>query len=349
MVESELYLEDELGGMRLKDQQQKVVGRAGSPPGDSRIRRASYYVLFLGAEECRGLRGPEVVRPVLQYLLEREREHDPEKVTLQVSGRGIKLLQQGVTSRAAAAGSTKHFIPCGAITHVQQEEPPDDDIVSAVLLIYNPLTRCPVHVHSYRCDSTETATVLRQHLHQLLLRPEQQAKLTALETRLASRGLLPSSSRASDGASSGSSVSSGAGSGSGARTAPGEKIATLYDSLAAELREKLGTGGGPILLPPKDYDRTGKRRKKHSGGADAGGSSSTRKAAEDDSARSSGIGSDDTPSPTQERDFGALDHQSSSGKFLYTIKINNEENFEIYHTDLPYTAHFIYIRVVIGY
>ena len=38
---------------------------------------------------------------------------------------------------------------------------------------------------------------------------------------------------------------------------PPEKLVTLYDSLAAELREKLNGGGGkhaPLLLPPRDYD-----------------------------------------------------------------------------------------------
>ena len=36
---------------------------------------------------------------------------------------------------------------------------------------------------------------------------------------------------------------------------PPEKLVTLYDSLAAELREKLNGGGGkhaPLLLPPRD-------------------------------------------------------------------------------------------------
>ena len=39
-----------------------------------------------------------------------------------------------------------------------------------------------------------------------------------------------------------------------------ERITNLYDSLAAELREKLGMGTdsksihAPILLPPRDYD-----------------------------------------------------------------------------------------------
>ena len=290
--------------MKYRDLQ-KDTARASSPSSDSRIKRASYYVWFLGAEECRGLRGTEVVKPVVQYLIQKERENEPEKVTLQVSGRGIKLLQQNALNRGSSSGNKKHVIPAGAITHVQVEPPPDDDIVSTILLIYNPLTRCPVHVHCYRCDSTETAEMLRDHLQQLLLRPEQQAKLAALEGRLASRGLLPSYGREGDG-SSGSSISSGAGSGTSRPT--GERMTSLYDSLAAELREKLGARGAPLLLPPRDYEKSLRHHQEPG----------NRKSLEEDSAKSSGIGSDDAPSPTHERELPTGEHHSS-GRSTQTL------------------------------
>ena len=61
----------------------------------------------------------------------------------------------------------KHFIPSSSITCAVQEDRPNADIVSVILLIYNPATSCPVHVHSYRYSShqqpqytsTATATV----------------------------------------------------------------------------------------------------------------------------------------------------------------------------------------------
>nr|XP_053654709.1 uncharacterized protein LOC128703883 [Cherax quadricarinatus] len=294
-------------------------GCSAPPAGMIKVRKASYYVWFLGAEECRGLRGAECVRPVVQYLINRERTQEPDKVTLQVSSRGIKLLQTSSGSR----NTIKHFMPASAVTYVQQEGPADDDIVSAILLIYNPLTRCPVHVHTYRCDSTETAGLLRDHLAQLVEQPEQQAKLAALEARLAARGLLPppsAVSRASDGASTGSSASSGGG-GSCGRSPPavpaaaGTAMATLYDSLAAELREKLSGRGAPLLLPPKDYDTFNRSRGRvPDTRSRPQPPAAARKSQEDDSARSSGIGSDDAPSPTQDRELEPVDNQSSSGQ-----------------------------------
>ena len=58
----------------------------------------------------------------------------------------------------------KHFIPHHAITCAVQGSSPNEDVVSTILLIYNPATACPVHVHSYRCDSPETAQLLQEQL-----------------------------------------------------------------------------------------------------------------------------------------------------------------------------------------
>lgn len=57
------------------------------------VQKASYYVWFLGAEEARGLRGPRVLLPAIPHLIERSREHEPLKVTLQVSHKGMKIVQ----------------------------------------------------------------------------------------------------------------------------------------------------------------------------------------------------------------------------------------------------------------
>lgn len=52
------------------------------------IKKASYYVWFLGAQESRGLRGEEFALPAIRILEERARDLEPFKVTLQV---GLKL------------------------------------------------------------------------------------------------------------------------------------------------------------------------------------------------------------------------------------------------------------------
>lgn len=57
------------------------------------VTKSSYYVWFLGAEEARGLRGGRVLLPVIPYLVERSREIEPIKVTLQVSSKGMKIIQ----------------------------------------------------------------------------------------------------------------------------------------------------------------------------------------------------------------------------------------------------------------
>src|SRR5690349_12623990 len=57
------------------------------------VKKASYYVWFLGAKESKGLRGDDYVVPVLRFLLDKEREYEPSKVTLQVSNKGLKIIQ----------------------------------------------------------------------------------------------------------------------------------------------------------------------------------------------------------------------------------------------------------------
>ena len=84
----------------------------------------------------------------------------------------------------------KHFIPHHAITCAVRAEKPNDDVVSCILLIYNPATACPVHVHSYRCDSSETAGLLLDQLNTLTSRPDNQKKFQEIEARLAEKGLL---------------------------------------------------------------------------------------------------------------------------------------------------------------
>lgn len=76
-------------------------------------------------------------------------------------------------------GSSKHFITHSAITCSVQT----DDIVASVLLLYNPATKCPLHVHAYRCDSETTAQALNQQLQILINRPENQKRFAELESR----------------------------------------------------------------------------------------------------------------------------------------------------------------------
>ncbi|KAH7646201.1 hypothetical protein DERF_007328 [Dermatophagoides farinae] len=181
------------------------------------VKRASYYVWFLGAKESKGLRGDEYVQPVLNYLIDNECDLEPSKVTLQISSKGLKIIQiltiprksgklnpdQQLQLFVATTGNSdplsssssssvmkseqvKHHIPHDSISWVYQE----DDVICAILLLYNPITRCPVHIHAYRCDSIQTANNLHQQLQTLIDRPENQKKFREIEMRLAAKGLL---------------------------------------------------------------------------------------------------------------------------------------------------------------
>ena len=57
------------------------------------IKKSSYYVWFLGAKESKGLRGEDYITPVVRYLVSKEKEQTPIKVTLQLSNKGLKIIQ----------------------------------------------------------------------------------------------------------------------------------------------------------------------------------------------------------------------------------------------------------------
>ncbi|XP_045503090.1 serine/threonine-protein kinase PRP4 homolog isoform X1 [Colias croceus] len=274
------------------------------------IKKASYYVWFLGAQESRGLRGEEFALPAIRILEERARDLEPFKVTLQVSHKGLKIIQN-VTSKGKQQ-TIKHFIPHGSITSAVVQ----GDVVACVLLLYNPITGCPVHVHAYRCDSDHTAEMLYTHLLALIERPENQKKFADIERKLQMRGALPSSKKPPD-SSLGSEVSRESDSGSN----EDRNVANLYDSLAAELKQKLSTGKkglgkSPILLPPRDYD-TVHRQKGNLNNIDTRrclnqnivGVNARRKL--ESSGGSSGIGSDLAPSP-ERNEYRPHDNHSTS-------------------------------------
>lgn len=147
-------------------------------------KKSSYYVWFLGARESKGLRGKTYILPVIQHLEEREKDVEPFKVTLQVSMKGLKIIQNIVSQNPKTLKpkneTIKHFIPHSSITCVYQHE----DIIACILLLFNPVTKCPLHVHAYRCDSLETASVLKAQLQILIEKPENQKKFAEIENRL---------------------------------------------------------------------------------------------------------------------------------------------------------------------
>ncbi|XP_012270393.1 uncharacterized protein LOC105694368 [Orussus abietinus] len=260
------------------------------------VKKSSYYVWYLGAREAKGV---DAMPGAIAYLLERECLQEPFKVTLQVSSKGLKIIQT-VHPGGSTRSAVKHLVPGHAVLAAVQR----DEVVAATLLLPNPATNNPVHVHAYRCDSAATAEILGGQLKALASHSDNLARVTSTENRIRNNP-------GSDGRSTRESESS---EGSGELRHGIGQTATIYESLAAELRAKLGRGncsendGGPILLPPRDYDTVHRHRGNLAGiefrrclnqnivggntALDRGG---TRSAA------SSGIGSDSaaTPPPYQ--------------------------------------------------
>lgn len=61
------------------------VSPSGSAGTLTTMKKHSFYVWFLGAQESGGVRGDAYLKSALTSLLEREKDVEPVKVTLQVS------------------------------------------------------------------------------------------------------------------------------------------------------------------------------------------------------------------------------------------------------------------------
>lgn len=57
------------------------------------VQKASYYVWFLGAKELKGLREQGIIENTLTYFMEKSLLQEFIKVTLQLSRKGIKVIQ----------------------------------------------------------------------------------------------------------------------------------------------------------------------------------------------------------------------------------------------------------------
>lgn len=267
------------------------------------LDRSQFYVCFLGAKEAKGLKGREVVIPAMKQMLRENLERAATKVTLQINEKGMKIIQNipvVTKSGKIKLELVKFLVPHYSISYSMIGPYPYDDLVLSIMLIFNPETRCPVHVHGYRCDSPQTATLLHTGLQTLICRPENVRRFAELEFRLIARGLLnpPKRSRPQqedylnilppvninsqpelfpESIQLQSSHAEAEGNSDdmyfdldGPPSDPDEmdqrRVARLHQEMFVELKQKLRNKEKcPILIPPKDYSTATWCRRESSG------------------------------------------------------------------------------------
>jgi len=251
------------------------------------IKKAQYYVWYLGWKEVRGLWGREFTEPITKDLVIK-RAHEPlPKLTIEVSKKDIRIVQLVEKKKGKVEKIKYPPIPGKDVTYAIPATSPDEDVVSCIYLGYNPQTRCAVHVHVYRCDSPETAEIFAHHLTQLTEIEENQRRIMKIEADLVAKNQIVPRPTAFVGEAVGDAEStiapstlldegkyrSGRYEGEedeaddddeeydGRRhatyhndTPPNEKdVVDVYDSVTLELKAKLQTASA-LVNPPKDYD-----------------------------------------------------------------------------------------------
>uniref|UniRef100_A0A7E4V087 PID domain-containing protein n=1 Tax=Panagrellus redivivus TaxID=6233 RepID=A0A7E4V087_PANRE len=161
--------------------------------------KSYHYVWYLGSKEADGVRGDTVVLPAMRQLLREAVKKAPNKATVQVSNKGLKLIQSVLT--VSKGGKVKMQlvkigVAANCITYSMTMKAPFNDVVGVVMLVLNPEMRNPMHVHCYRCDCPESASLLQANLQLLIGRPENQRSIAAIEHRLFVNGVITECPRA---------------------------------------------------------------------------------------------------------------------------------------------------------
>ena len=122
-----------------------------------KIKKAQYYVWYLGWKECRGVYGREHTEPIAKELVYRRKHDVLPKLTIEVSKRELKIVQlvekrSGKSGGGAAKVDRLRYppVPAKDVTYAVQALSPDEDVVACIYLGYNPVSGCAVHVHCYR-------------------------------------------------------------------------------------------------------------------------------------------------------------------------------------------------------
>ncbi|VDD89999.1 unnamed protein product [Enterobius vermicularis] len=162
------------------------------------LAKSHFYVWYLGSKEADGVRGTTVALPAMRQLLRDSFRRTPNKATVQISGKGLKLIQTVPTmgkSGKIKMQLVKFQIAASNITYSMTGKPPFDDVIAVVMLVFNPEMHSPIHVHCYRCDSAETAAIMQANLQVLIGRPDTQRSIAALEQRLLINDILSNKGR----------------------------------------------------------------------------------------------------------------------------------------------------------
>lgn len=262
-------------------------------------KEGSYYLEYIGWKEAPGIYGREFTEPVIKELLARQRHHvELPKMTIKLNSKEIQISQTVMKKSGGKPEKTKYPpIATKDVTFVTSGMYPDNDVVACIFLGYNPYTKCAVHVHVYRFDSADTASIFVQHLSAIIDRPDFKERIIGIEKDLAEIGHvkirsqfhktdnnnLLGNSAGSDGMSYGSRSPLSSDSlspkyptaeealkqrrditiqKSKKPVEPDQKTKKAFSSLHEEFEYKVNLQEAPILLPPKDYDTIVRRHGK---------------------------------------------------------------------------------------
>uniref|UniRef100_A0A0K0EAJ2 PID domain-containing protein n=1 Tax=Strongyloides stercoralis TaxID=6248 RepID=A0A0K0EAJ2_STRER len=202
-----------------------------------------FHVLYLGARETDHLRNEKVTNSLMKEQLENCFIKVGNKATITLSEKGLKLIQTIpiMNKNGYVKIKTMHInVPGHCITFSMIGNMPFNDTVGVTMIILNPEMHSPIHLHVYRCDTSQIAQIMHEKIQYLINLSNNQRLLYNLEKKLYLKSTIDTSEHFSEFDAS--------------NFMKNNTITSVFNKKNSIERERLRSRHSIAMLPYNNYD-----------------------------------------------------------------------------------------------
>uniref|UniRef100_A0A0N5B8H5 PID domain-containing protein n=1 Tax=Strongyloides papillosus TaxID=174720 RepID=A0A0N5B8H5_STREA len=168
---------------------------------DKKKSKNYFYVWYLGVQETNCLRDENETNFLMNEKLKNFFGNVGNKATISLSQKRLKLIQTIPMMNKSGYIKMKSMyinIPTHCITFSMIGNMPFNDTIAVTMIILNPEMNSPIHVHFYRCDTSQIAQLFHEKIQYLINLSNNKRLLHNLEQRLYLKNAINSSKNLSE-------------------------------------------------------------------------------------------------------------------------------------------------------